>query len=112
MSGTFQAAPTVTFAAAMLASLDASLKPAQILTRILVSGDLLGGGQERWNVISGSKLNLAAALLLYDHLVEVRIPDPIDAKGYKVEQWIAQVTDTYGLRCTTDGTERHGARPQ
>ncbi|MGA0599287.1 S8 family serine peptidase [Caulobacter sp. KR2-114] len=103
LSGTSTAAPIVTFAASLLASLDGSLKPAQIRTRILISGELLGGAQVRWNLVSGSKLDIPAALLLYDDLLKVRIADPGAPGGYRVETWIGQVEDSWGLRCVTDG---------
>ena len=102
ISGTSQAAPWVTFASALLASLDNRFTPAQIRNRLLISGDLLGGGDVRWNVITGSRLNIVKALLTYDDLVRVRIPDATQPLGYRVETWLGTIKSFNGFRCSND----------
>jgi len=99
LSGTSQAAPLVSFAAGLLVALDGSLTPRQIRHRILASGDLLDGGERRWNIVSGSKLDIAQALLLYDDLVKVRRPDPADLTKEIQETWIGDIVSEWALRC-------------
>jgi subtilisin family serine protease len=108
LSGTSQATPIVTFAAALLASLDRSLGAPQIKSRIMASGRLLGDDY-RWSITSGSRLDIVAALLLYDDVVRVRVSDPAIEGGYRIETRVGQVTNSFALRCGTDpltGPER------
>jgi hypothetical protein len=104
ISGTSQAAPLVTFTAALLESLDASLKPVQKKARILASGDLMDG-EFRWNVSSGSKLNIAHAILLFDDLVRVKVTDPVAPDKQRSEVWIGDVAAPWGLRCSSTAVE-------
>ncbi len=102
LSGTSQATPIVTFAAALLRTLDDALSPQQIKWRLFSTGDLLEGGLVRWNVISGSRLNIPEALFLYDDILEVRNPNK------PTEIWLGQIESLYGFRCT--GGDRNDAQ--
>lgn len=102
ISGTSQAAPVASFLMGLLSTLDSSLSPFQLRARAMASGDLLGGGEQRWNVVSGSKLNLPEALLLFDDVVEVLPPSEARQPGDKPEIWIGDITDIWAMRCATD----------
>lgn len=102
LSGTSQATPLVVFAASLLTTLDRSLGPQQIKARLMASGQLLGGGEIRWNVASGSRLDIPAALLVYDDVVQRRIADASQPEGFRIETQVGEITDSFALRCETD----------
>jgi Subtilase family len=64
VSGTSQAAPLVTFGAALLRSIWYGATPTKIKNRLLYSGDLLARVEDRNLVRSQAKLNIAKALIL------------------------------------------------
>nr|QQZ48885.1 S8 family serine peptidase [Phenylobacterium glaciei] len=63
LSGTSQAAPIVSFAAALLKSVSGQRRPRWLKSRIDYSGDLLATAQARKGVASMSQLNIQKALL-------------------------------------------------
>ncbi|MDB5872205.1 MAG: hypothetical protein JWQ07_1647 [Ramlibacter sp.] len=71
MSGTSQAAPLVTFAAALLRSIASSARPAALKNRIIVSGDLLDES-ERGSTAFEVKLNIPQALMWFDDYLKVK----------------------------------------
>jgi hypothetical protein len=105
LSGTSQATPLVVFAASLLTTLDSSLGPLQTRNRLMASGQLLASSTYRWNVASGSRLDIPAALLLYDDVVRVRVPDTTRPDGFRIETRIGQITNSFALRCDTDALD-------
>ena len=102
ISGTSQATPIAVFETALLKTLDNSLSPVQLKGRAMASGDMLGGGAQRWRVVSGSKLNIPQALLMFDDVIEVLPPLATRQPGDIAETWIGDVTEFWGFRCASD----------
>lgn len=105
LTGTSQAAPVASFTAAALGALDSSFTAGDLKNRIIATGMPLAGSN-RWLVRSGSRLDVPAALLIYDDVLTVRVPDPARPNEFTEETWIGDVTDLWGLRCFADGDAR------
>jgi hypothetical protein len=98
MSGTSQAAPQVSFAAALLHTLG-NLPAPDIKTRLLISGDLLvspspaekDGRRDPQTIASRSALNLERALYLYDDYLMLN-----DGRVF-----LGELKDVSGLSCKT-----------
>ncbi|UCV07024.1 S8 family serine peptidase [Dechloromonas denitrificans] len=71
MSGTSMATPLVTFAAALLRSLDAETKAGDIKSRLIASGDLLVQDPKRPIAYKGVRLNIAKSLYWSHDYVKV-----------------------------------------
>lgn len=94
LSGTSQATPLVTFAAALLSSLDGSLTAGDIKRRLIVSGDpivLRPGDVSTW---SGVRLNIPVALYLFEDYVRF---DRNDGTG--VHEYLGKLTDVKNVIC-------------
>ncbi|MHA6769014.1 S8 family serine peptidase [Sphingobium ummariense] len=106
ISGTSQAAPVASFAAGLLTALDGSFTASQLKLRLISSGRLLADPATRWKVRSGSYLDIPAALALYDDAVTVRWADTKVPGKFFEETWLGEVTQVWGLRCTTEVSPR------
>ena len=90
LSGTSQAAPLVTFAAALLRSLDANSTPFEIKSRLIASGDLVPVA-DRYATVFGVALNIPKALYWFDDYVKV--------EGTFAGTYLGDVKRVEGLRC-------------
>lgn len=93
MSGTSQAAPLVSFAAALLRTFTGDLDVRHIKTRLVVSGSLLDPRDQDFTAYRVG-LNIPRALYWFDDYVRVRI-----RPGEHVE-YIGTIDRLAGLRCT------------
>jgi subtilisin family serine protease len=96
LSGTSQAAPLVTFAAALLRSLDGAMTPTDIKSRLIVSSDMIvpradGSDTPVW---SGARLNIPAALYLFEDYIRF---DRHDGTG--MHEYLGRLTDSKNVVC-------------
>lgn len=103
MSGTSQAAPQVTFAAALVKSIQgAAAAPADVKNRLIASGDLLAG-DDSVTIASQSELNIPKSLYIFDDYIRVTTTDG------KVMRLLGKVTSIRGLKCPSDALDKDRA---
>lgn len=98
VSGTSQSAAVVTFAAALLKSLD-NMQPVEIKNRLMVSGDLLANSSSRTapksrEILSRSKLNIARALYVFDDYVKY-----VSAEDGSTHEVLGELTGITDVSC-------------
>ena len=107
LNGTSQATPLVTFAAALVKSLDESLKPADIKTRLIVSGDLIEpkpGKTQPWSL---ARLDIPAALYLWDDYLRIdpsALPGPHSAAP---REFLGTLVDVTSAVCVDEGDAKN-----
>jgi hypothetical protein len=103
MSGTSQAAPQVTFAAALVKSIQGdAAAPADAKNRLIASGDLLAG-DDSVTISSQSELNIPKSLYIFDDYIRVTTIDG------KVMRLLGKVTSIRGLKCPGDTLDKDPA---
>ena len=102
LSGTSQAAPFVTFTAALLRSLNMNATAQEIKVRIIASADLLENASDRELLAYKVKLNIPKALLWSDDYLE----NTEDGGGV----FLGELKDISGLRCTGSTTAERALR--
>lgn len=95
ISGTSQAAPLVTFAAALLLSKSPASMPRAIKNRLIYSGDLIRDKASRAKVWSGVRLAIPKALFVNDDFVFVR-------EGGKYAAYLGKIERFGGVTCASN----------
>lgn len=108
LSGTSQAAPLVTFAAALLRTFSGDLDVRYIKARLVASGSLLHPEEQGWTAFRVG-LNIPRALYWFDDYVRVRREKPTakpdaSAKEWEYLEYIGSVSQLTGLRCKTSAS--------
>lgn len=93
LSGTSQATPFVTFAAAMLRSLAPEARPDALKARLIASGDLLHAGDQAKTAYR-TKLNIPKSLLWFD--------DYVVLSGEHAGTYLGSATRISEVRCSGD----------
>jgi hypothetical protein len=97
LSGTSQAAPTVSFEAALIRSLTGATAP-DLKSRIIVSGDLLNNGDDK-RLGTPVAINIRKALYIFDDYVRYHAPDG-DHEALGLIRLLS------GVSCQTSGSLR------
>jgi hypothetical protein len=97
LSGTSQAAPTVSFEAALIRSLTGAAAP-DLKSRIIVSGDLLNNGDDK-RLGTPVAINIPKALYIFDDYVRYHAPDG-DHEALGLIRLLS------GVSCQTSGSLR------
>lgn len=92
LSGTSQAAPLVSFAAALLKSRLDPITPQALKNRLIVAGDLISDSESRSRIWSGTRLNIAKALLADQDYIAIR-------DGQKTVTYLGHVQRFTGVSC-------------
>lgn len=103
MSGTSQAAPLVTFTAALLRSVSGKAMAATLKNRIVTSGALLPES-ERGKTAFEVKLNIPHALLWFHDILRVRAPDGTET------EYLGDIQRLSSLKCRAGNAEKTGSQ--
>ncbi len=109
LSGTSQAAPLVTFAAALLRTFSGELDVRYLKARLVASGSLLRPNEQSWTAFRVG-LNIPRALYWFDDYVRVRKakpaagpatgnPDAAPGKDWESVEYLGTVSQLTGLKC-------------
>lgn len=109
LSGTSQAAPLVTFAAALLRTFSGELDVRYLKARLVASGNLLHPNEQAWTAFRVA-LNIPRALYWFDDYVRVRKakpaansttdkPDTAPGKDWESVEYLGTVSQLTGLKC-------------
>jgi hypothetical protein len=101
MSGTSQAAPLVTFTAALLRSVSGKAMATTLKNRIVTSGALLPES-ERGKTAFEVKLNVPHALLWFHDILRVRAADGTE------NEYLGDIRGLTSLKCRAGGAEKTG----